>query len=397
MQKVKIPKKINHDTVEQLIAALNSNGNDTTDLEVPIDVSYRGFGILSSLFLLLFKWMRGNPGKLIIAVNEDQVDDIEQFATSYFGYVFLLTAWPTTTIVDLKGKNLKPKLREFTSVMYEKIDFLQDLPNNEVLLPCFDHYSNERGLNHWLYPDQIVFANTPSNLQNTVYRVFETVGKIYKSRFNNVISEIFDDIEIILWELLRNTDEHAKTDYLNVINLYPNTRGVYFKISQSSKDNFLSNAKNSTSLINYYEKAMQEGNNFIFEISVFDSGPGLARRYCGEKWEDGISVDEEVDIVKMCLAKGASSVLNWGGKLKGYGLNDVLELLSKRNGFLKIRSGRTSICRDLINKPHIATANFSEIELNDWKSDKSSLFTEMPFAEGTSLTMAFPLPKIDAL
>jgi len=35
--------------------------------------------------------------------------------------------------------------------------------------------------------------------------------------------------------------------------------------------------------------------------------------------------------------------------------------------------------------------------LNDWKSDKSSLFTEMPFAEGTSLTMAFPLPKIDAL
>lgn len=393
MSTITIPRKVGFEDIEQIIAELDGC-TEPCNLELPRSFEYRGFGIQISLIQIIFKWMRtANPGSLVIPIAQNDPAELKQFAESFFGYIVLLTVWKNIEIVNTAGDPLKLSFRPFTSDMAKKIEFFEELPNNKIFIPCFDHYSKTKGLSHWFYPDHDKFANVPSALDNTIYRALQSLGKIYKGRFNAAVSPVEDDIEKILWELLKNTDEHAKTDYLNLITLSPNTRGMSMEILRSNRRNFSEHADQHLGLVEYYEKSADEQDSFFLEISVYDSGPGLVKRFLGKHWHDSIDINNEVTVIKQCLQKGSTSVETWKGKNKGFGLNAVLELLTKLNGFLKIRTNRCSLYRDLIKHPHSDVEDAREIPLFDWNTNSESVFTEMSNVEGVILTMAFPLPK----
>ncbi|MDI9312549.1 MAG: hypothetical protein QM535_20225 [Limnohabitans sp.] len=395
MSKITIATQINYAIIEKLLADLD-NENSNLDLEIPIKFEFRGFGIMSNICLIIFKWMRMKKGKLIINVKIEDDKKIEEFGSSYFAFLTLSTLWTVTDIVDINGVNLKPKLRIYTKLIHDKIDFFQGLPNDEILIANFDHFSKEKGLSHWLYSDYENFAPSPSELQHTVYRAFEVLSKIYRTRFEAVSGKIIDDFEKLLWELLGNTDQHAIRDYLDKKMLSPNTRAVYFRILRSNQKNYIEYNSDDIPLSEYFKQVTEpEGDHFFFEVSVFDSGPGLARRFLGEGWQKSITTIDEINTIKKCFAKGSSSVNNWMGTNKGYGLNDVMKILTEINGFLRIRSNFSCTYRNLVSNPYTETTNFEEIELFDWNKDSSSEFSKMPFVEGTLLTMAFPLPSIN--
>lgn len=395
MTKISIPKKVTHETVEELLNKLQDEIGPT-DLEIPIKFDYRGFGITASICMILFKWMRVSDGRVIILSHFEDETEVEEFGSSFLGFLILSTIWVSKEIVDINGKNLKSRFRAYTKKMHDRLDFLVDLPNDQVLLANFDHYSKTKGLSHWLYPNQEEFAASPSELQNTVYRCFESLSKIYKTRFSAISKDFIDDFEIILWELLSNTDQHAQKDYLNKKTLSPNTRAFFCRIFRSSRKNLIKSNEETVALKEYYSNSTtSDGDDFFFEVSVFDSGPGLVRRFLGENWNPEIPIIDEVYTVKKCLAKGSTSIPGFPGKKKGFGLNDVMMTLTKRQGFLKIRSNCVSVYRNLISNPYSETSNFEDIDLFDWKQHSSTEFTKMPFAEGALLTMAFPLPSID--
>lgn len=390
MKKIIIPKKLNEEVVENLLDELN-NSSDDTDLEIPLEIEYRGFGILPSLFLVFFTWVREKQGKLIVAAETINSDVIKVLIKDYYGYVFFSTVWKHCDIVGSKGEPLKALLIKYTRAMHEKIDFLTGLPNESIMIPCFDHYSKEKGLSHWFYSDTFQFAETPSTLDNSVIRIFESLSKNFKTRLVKNSVNAIEDIQKILWELLKNTDEHATRDYLNDIILMPNTRGLYMKIQRSSKGKFIENAKGHKGLEKFYNKSLKDGDNFILEISVFDSGPGLVRRFLGRKWSADLPIKEEINIIKKCLIKGQTSVVSVQGKNKGFGLDDVLCLLNDKKGFLKIRSGRASVYRDLIESPYLKAHDINDVDLYDWQKQSKSNFSEMNLIEGTLLTLAYPL------
>jgi hypothetical protein len=194
--------------------------------------------------------------------------------------------------------------------------------------------------------------------------VLQSVGKIYKTRFNAVLSKITEELDQIIWELLKNTDEHARTNLSNSVILSPNTRGVGIKLIRDTKESILKKADGHTGLVNYYNN-VAEDQAFFLEISVFDSGPGLVKRFMGKHWTPEVKIVDEVNAVKECLRKGSTSVDDWKGSQKGFGLNEVLVMLSKLRGFIKIRTNRCSLYRNLAQYPIVpANGNMDTVANN---------------------------------
>ena len=389
MNKIEIQKKINHQVIEDLHSKLKKFVD--VDIQIPLKLEYRGFGVLSGMLLLLFTWMRNNKGKLIIPIDIEDREKLREFASDYYGYVVLSTLWRHCEIVNEKNESLKDVFREHTSSMHDYIDMLSDdLPNESVLIPCFDHYSAQKGLSHWFY-DRSNFTESPSELDNSLFMILKALRKNYIGKLNKNLADSFESLLKIIWELLNNTDEHARKDFLNVAKLSPNTRGLYMRIQRSSKKNFIANTDH-TGLKQYYNNSLPESDQiFILEITVFDSGPGLVKRFLGKKWSEDITMQEEVNTIRKCLIKGQTSVNTQKGEGKGHGLDKVIQLLDQKRGFLTIRTGRASIFRDMIVSPYKPTENIQEVELFDWKSCRVDSFSEMNKVDGTSITLAYPL------
>lgn len=388
---IKIPKKISAEILEEIFEEIKKSPTNV-DLSIPTSIDYRGFGLLPNLYLILFTWMRNKKGNVILSIKKNDFNSIKNFGSDFYGYIVLSTLWRHCDIINDEKESIKLEFKEYTSLMHFNIESLSnDLPKESIMIPCFDHYSNEKGLPHWFYPYDFLFCETPSSLENSIYHIFKSLSVNYQGRVNRNVADSFDDIVKIIWELLKNTDDHAKKDYLDKAKLLPNCRGLFMRIQRSSKTVFIDNTKH-LGLKKYYESALNnEDHNFILEISVFDSGPGLVKRFLGKNWSNNEDINNDIDIIRKCLIKGQTSVTTSQGKNKGYGLDEVLRLLDIKKGFLKIRTGRVSIYRDLIETPYKTTQEPNEIDLLDWKNNSDSEYSEMYNTEGTLITLACPL------
>lgn len=388
---IKIPKKITSEILEGILEKINKS-TENVDLAIPTSIEYRGFGIIPNLYLVLFTWMRNKKGNIILSIKKDDDNAIKDFACDFYGYMILSTLWRHCDIINDEKESIKLQFKEYTSLMHFNIESLSnELPKESIMIPCFDHYSNEKGLPHWFYPYDFSFCETPSNLENSIYHIFKNLSINYQGRVNRNLADSFDDVVKIIWELLKNTDEHAKKDYLDKAKLLPSSRGLFMRIQRSSKSVFIDNTKH-LGLKKYYNSALNnEEHIFILEISVFDSGPGLVKRFLGENWSSIVNVNNDIDAIRKCLIKGQTSVITSQGKNKGYGLDEVLRLLDTKKGFLKIRTGRISIYRDLVETPYKITQEPKEIELVDWEKNSSDEYSEMNNTEGTLITLAYPL------
>ncbi|TDP04073.1 hypothetical protein [Flavobacterium sp. 245] len=389
---IKIPKGITLEKLEDLYGKLYKSSIDT-DIEIPLSIDYRGFGILPGFYLLLFTWMREKKGNVIIQIDINNAEAFKSFSLDYYGYVVLSTLWKESEFINHEGIALKKYFKEHTSFMHNYIDSLSgDLPKESIMIPCFDHYSYEKGLSHWFYANDFSYIDTPSGLDNSLYHIIKKLSINYQERMKRHFRDSFDSMSKIVWELLKNTDEHAKKDYLDESKLQPNTRGLFMRIHRSSKSGFIEGT-NHEGLKKYYRASFyqEDADCFLLEISVFDSGPGMVKRFLSSSYNKELTINQEIDTVRKCLIKGQTSVGGVEGKNKGYGLDEVLRLLNDKRGFLKIRTGRCSIYRDLINSPYNNTQNTEQVELFDWLSGSNNIYSEMKNTEGTLVTLVYPL------
>jgi len=392
MTKFEFPTKITSKELDKFYSSSEFLDIEINNFIFPSELRYQGFGIVPLAILTFFCWLRNNKtGKIIIKVNIDDVEALKNFSSDFLGYTILSSAWKHKEIVNEELVQLKGSFKKYTQLLHKRIDFLQELPNDTILIPLFDHYSKQQGLSHWFYNSDFNFIGSPEELFSTTYRIFSDLGKIYKTKLAQNLNPVLEDLQIIMWELVKNTHDHATKDYLNQVDLAPNTRGIYLKIHRSSKRNFITKSKEDSGLKNYFENVLYEGENFMLEISVFDTGPGIVKRFLGKEWMDSVSPNQEVDTIKKCLCKGISSTEGLRGNNRGFGLNNALITLSKRQGYLKIRTGNVSIYRDLLKSPHFETVDYEKITLQDVVTNSPSQFSGVGDTVGTLITMFFPL------
>lgn len=125
------------------------------------------------------------------------------------------------------------------------------------------------------------------------------------------------------------------------------------------------------------------------EISVFDSGPGLAQHWLGRTIHDSEEPATEREAVFACLQKWGT---RGGAESRGLGLHTVMANLSRPEvgGILLIRTGRLALYRDLFRNP-LHSPGDTPVPLSAYQM--SDLFPQkVARVEGTLISMIVPVP-----
>jgi hypothetical protein len=286
-----------------------------------------------------------------------------------------------------------------------KFEF-SDKTGKPLMLICFDHQDiDELRYLHWLY----VFDSKEKEyvVQNT--KVFENLFlKISQSIWHYGINEnkkldaLKEPIGWILEELFKNTHDWARTGFgADAKNpLKSNMRGIFAEIHHGTREHFQNTSRGSKPLENYFNHpqffdSSDENAKFSFlELSILDSGPGYSQKWSKIKITDEKPIDLEFNDIIDCLAKHNTSDTSSISRLRGLGLHEVAFLCGGR-GFLKIRTGRLSVYRDFVLDPY--SVNNEDVKtmksyIKDWATCNSTL-TRFHFAEGSLLTIFYPLEK----
>lgn len=385
---IKIERNITIPKINQLFAELDSCATEKIDLYLPKKIEKSEFGVLFSYLQFLATWVRNEKsGKLHLPVNSIE-EAITYLNENEFVYPSIVLSWEKE-IIDINGNNLRSVFKEPSKKYFEKMDFFE-LKGRSVPIFCFDHDKSNRGLSKHFYKNSRELVSE-DGLGFNLFRAFQKIGSHNPSVFRNSIKSNFDSFIAIIHELFANTHEHAKTNELGH-NLYPNIRAIQIKFHTKKIENFIELYHDFKGMVDYFNsgfKVNDQGDLYLIEISILDSGPGLVKRYKG-KSEFNIKINEEIEIIKECLYRHNTSAEGLRGEVKGIGLDRVLKTIDGK-GFVRIKSGRADVFRDMKNQRYVHHERASDIQLNDWQNNSTTDFAVYPPAEGTLISIFYPL------
>lgn len=187
-----------------------------------------------------------------------------------------------------------------------------------------------------------------------------------------------------LYELIRNTEEHARSDERGN-HLQRSLRGFQARRHGLLPAALLNVAEGAQPLLDYFALLHPDAGRRqvqLLEVSVFDSGPGYAAQWLGRNPEE-IAAEEERAAVLECFEKHSSRK---SASSAGLGLSNVIAILRKHRGFLRLRTGRQSLYANLADE---AAQEFGAAPtLRPFREG-----VRPPLATGTLLTLLLPLSR----
>lgn len=236
------------------------------------------------------------------------------------------------------------------------------------------------------------------------------------------LRDIASPLARLVRELMENADWWSRTDVDG--NLYHDgVRAVTFRLVDLDKGNLNVFAGSNSHLQAYLANLLGQTavslhgdrpTRMFIEMSVVDSGPGLARRWLSsqENWKatgdplETVSAEAESAAIAECFKKWRTSSSDMN---RGVGLFAVARILRERNGFMRLRTGRLaylfgteSAIRDVEDRASKARRVDDYALLNDgthvFFNDKNVNFFLRPWsenpcaiAEGTSYSILLPV------
>lgn len=243
---------------------------------------------------------------------------------------------------------------------------------------CADHLS--------LPPPTLLYDPSGNHPRLRGEKAFRELGRLIVSAGivsgGNLGAEIISAIGETLYELFRNTEEHARLDVAGN-HLRRSLRGIHARRHDKTPDE-LQNAIEASPRLQPFAarlRPLPRRKKVTFaEFSVFDSGPGLACRWLKEE-DDYIAPDLEIEAINKCFAYRATTKTISG---RGTGLPIVIAALRERGGLIRVRSGRQSLYADLWEERSLPFE--APPVLRPW-SDRLRLAR----ARGTLITFMIPL------
>lgn len=175
-------------------------------------------------------------------------------------------------------------------------------------------------------------------------QTMHTLARFINQQSQEKVPEsLLSSLSLFSTELIKNTQEHAVTDHTGKPYL-AHIEGMIFGWSRLSEKLFSEDFSGNTQLKNYWDKESGTTESGIaslrmFEVSYFDSGPGLVSRFTGSTVNEMTLEEERAHLLKCLKHKATSKPQNAAGE----GLPSVLNELKKVGGLMRIRSGRLSI------------------------------------------------------
>lgn len=394
----------NKTSIEYLESAYKLLSNkDPIDIQVTKSLSGSDFGLTPAIIQFIATWhSTKQDGKIVLNILIDDYTGLSElelkklsnnvlsdFYKLDFFFPVMVYCWKRQ-IVDENNRDLKALLKIQNELKHEDMRKQTAGGGFKTLLSCFDHLSTKKGLLPSFYIDNDFIENEmqfDSALDKSLRRVISLNKHLRKS----IMIPILSDIVGIIYELMKNTDDWARTDLVNRP-LKPNVRGLFLKIHRRTRDSFISGFQNNLGLKNYFSEDNFKTNSnnelYFLELSVFDTGIGFVNRY-SKLPTDMFDASSQVEIVKQCLIVNNTSSIGIQKSHKGKGLARIMNILNGK-GYFWLRTGNVSIYRNLILNKGVSDAVTADIDLYDWVENSKSEFTHMETAKGSVVTLVYP-------
>jgi len=385
---LKIDKKLDTRSIESAYTLLEDK---KPDLFLAKKISDE-FGIVPAIIQLISTWFNTVPnGRIILEVNDD--NDIHEFYELDYFFVSITYCW-SRELVDTANNDLKSKLRIYNLTAHEKMVKQQSGGGFKMLLSCFDHLSKRKGLLNAFYVDG-EFIDNEIYFGMSIDKALKQVISFNKQMTRNLSSAYLELIDII-YELVKNTDNWARTDEYNKP-LSPSTRGLYIKFHKKQQSTLLAEFQEQEGIRNYFSTSKFEKNSqdevYFLELSVYDTGVGFVQRYMPRYDGRRYQPIEQVNIIKDCLMMNNTSAIGLSQKTKGKGLDRIMNILNNK-GFFWLRTGNVSIYRNLRQNKYISGCKKEDIHLYDWKTDSNKEFTDLQYGIGSVISLIYPISTL---
>jgi hypothetical protein len=386
---IKIDHKTNIQSLEQAYNELSKN--NSIDIIVSKGLSSADFGLIPAIIQFFATWYnKTTEGKIIFDIKAES--ELSEFYESDYLFPSIVYCW-SREFTDKQGKDLKLLLKVQNQVRHDKMK-KQTEGGQKVLLSCFDHLSVKNGLLNTFYTDGIFISNEML-FDFALEKPIRQVLALNRSLRVANIAPSYDDIIAIIYELMKNTDDWGKTDEFNKP-LNPNTRGLYLKLHRRTRESFATGFENSKGLKNYFSVENFEANTqdelYFLELSVYDTGIGFVKRNLGES-EQQLNAAEQVEVIRKCLVRNNTTATGIDRDIKGQGLDRIMKILDSK-GLFWLRTQNVSIFRNLRENRYKEDTKSNDIELFDWFNNSSSDFSGLESAQGSVITLVYPISNI---
>ena len=390
---ISIPSELYLQKIEDLYSQLPANRlEEPLIIQLPAEVKEVTISALPSVLQFLVTASRDYKVALQSRYSEsDDKEKILKAAKSYLWYIMSSLHWLDDFTLQT-GQSLKKDIRPVNAEINELMR--NYLPvGSSYMMTCFDHLPPNKGLLKMFYNPPNYELVDEYAIENYISLIISHLGeKLSKSVFKQ-LHELLKPLTAIIYELFKNTDDWATKDRFGN-KIEPGVRAIYFKYFKNFRDKFTEYCDNNKNLTRYFQhelhKEDNEGKLSFLEISVMDSGDGFVAKRMGKNYDESMTIEEEVKIVKDCLTKYFTNATGKQAILKGFGLDRVLKTIDKK-GFIRIRTNRVSVCRDMVASSYQPDSEAENILLNDWTTQSSTEFQACSRAKGTVITIVLPL------
>lgn len=388
---ISIKNNITYKDIEDSYKVLKKSSN--VDLYIPVNISGKQLGIYSEIIQLIITWSRISTGKLFIHYDtktEDLEEKIEIMFGRYWNFVAGCMGYKNgiflTDQVDISDT--------VAIVIKEKIQFLKVNESwkkgGNSFIPSIQHSANP-------FPSAFYFSNGDLKSKKEIIELSKNIlieiSQNYKLNTSTFVLEFHDKlIGEIIFELIENTHFWSQTDYLNK-SFSTGIRGLMFSSHQGNKETLLINCKDDKPLLEYISSLITNdtASNVIVEISVFDSGSGLASKWLKKDINDFDSKVEIYEAIIDCLIKNNTSD-NSSSYERGFGLHNMMKLLGDRKGYLKLRTNGLKLIRNFHKNPFngYVENNREDYNLENWHSIQNKTIPTYK-TEGTMFSIFLPI------
>lgn len=381
---IRIQGATNSSRIEDVLQTLVDSKDN--DLQIPVKPHEWWLGGELSLIELVITWARVSSVPTFhthIAAGEDPTVQLKKLARRMFGFVALMMS-DEIRDRDNSVQSLRVPAyelcREVVEMMHEPVG--KFALGTKVFLISVDH--STKATIPWLYtPDRSVGDRESFvTLAKDLFKKANPMGSAGTHLLGSA-----QRIGAILHELFKNTHEWARTGEKNVP-WRRSVRGLAAEFHTKVPTDLKGIANENLSLGRYFETLRARSSNdrlAFLELTVFDSGIGLARRWLNDQPLEELSLSDEYKACMQCLTKHRTTS---NRRDKGLGLAEVMQTLSSLEGFLKIRTGRLSLFRDFVHRP--LRRDGTDVDLDDFPTCNESP-TELAPVYGTHFQMLIPI------
>lgn len=421
------------ESIEREIAALG--GDNDSELTIPAaSVAVTTFCAEAALLQFVITWARTSKGDSSAIFDGLDLDEegFEAELRSQLGFPYFVATWVLAgRLFDAKGTPLRRRVAkgyaEFLDAMDEfKFQQTHYTPESRANLVCIQGGKREFIRPFYEYYEANWHVKREGDIRIVVQDIIIQLAPSWSASY---VREVTDSLAHLVRELIENSDWWARFDQ-NGIEYAKGIRAVTFRLIEIDKDNLRMFAGENTHIQSYllhnlttHDRSRVEAPSShprevrklsFVELSMVDSGPGLARRWLANRPENKISLDnlseislhDEEEAVVECFKKWRTSS---GNSLRGVGLFSIASLLRKRNGFLRLRTGRLAFLFgtqsainsiDLQLKKHDVSSDYARLEdgTHVFLHDGKMVFFLRPWSqnkngavEGTAYSILLPV------